>query len=324
MLDAELELEMELEDLVSGLAQSALVSEAEMFQLSGPSVSSPTRLYRDQWIISYHLAQGMLDENKLTDAVFFDRHPERQGGLLRSNEWALRQEWVEIRDGLVRPMLGIGATGHHPASPAVPAPRSAPWIPKLLPSLNRYRGEIPPSLNLYRGEIPLYFLLGWINVESAGRLEGPTDIGELGYFQLHPGESQHLELNHHLLGVDPDYSIRGGIKLVRFHAAEARRRGFPEGTELLWRVTKWRHWLPGVVDLFLKDMRKAGVDPGMSWDVIEQYVIANRDRLNALTRTTFRIPAGRSLGNWEAMVGIRNVNKTIQSGKQLAAGLSGQ
>lgn len=320
MYEAELELEAELENLMGILAESDLEWEAESF---APAVSSgidPLRLHRDQWVIGYHLAQGVLDENHLTDAVFFDRHPERNGRLLEPNELALRREWVEIRDLIVRPILRPRPVSQPPRS-APPGPRGVPsWVHELLPLLNQYRGPIPPMPNLYSGEIPLYLLLGWVDKESAGRLEGPTNIGELGYFQNHPEESQELHIDHPRLRTDPDYSVWGGIQMVRRKAARARELGFPEGTELSWRVAKWLHWLPGVVALFLNDMRRAGVDPTRDWNAIGQYVKQNRDRLNALTRTTWRIRR-KNLGMWEAMYGIDAVNRTIQSGKQLAAGL---
>jgi len=164
-------------------------------------------------------------------------------------------------------------------------------------------------------------LLGWINVESGGQHLPPTKIGELGFFQIHPGESQSLHLDHPRLATDDDYSIWGGVQLVRHYAAQAQRLGFPAGTELLWRATKWHHWLPAVVDLIMRDMRAGGVEPTRSWDAIERYVVANQNRLDDLIRARFRIPPGRDLGNWEVMVGIRNVAKTINSGKALAAGI---
>lgn len=317
MYESELELEAELEDLISDLSASNLESEAEQFGPAPSTGTSPSRIYRDQWVIGYHLAQGMFDENHLTDAVFFDRHPERNGRLLTSGESALVREWVEIRDLIVRPMLGHQQTSQQRV-PSHSGSSTPSWVPRVLPALNQYRGNISPLPNRYPGEIPLYVLLGWINVESVGRLEGPTIIGELGYFQLHPEESQSLQLDHPRLRTDADYSIWGGIQLVRWKADGAQKRGFPPGTELFWRVAKWLHWLPGVVDLFLKDMRAAGVDPNTGWNVIEQYVNTNQNRLDALTRATYRIKA---LGSWQAMVGINNVNKTIQSGQQLAAGL---
>jgi hypothetical protein len=321
MYEAEFELEAELENLMGILAESDMEGEAEDFAPATSSGIDPLRLPRDQGVIGYHLAQGVVDENQLTDAVFFDRHPERHGRLLEPSELALRREWLEIRALIVRPMLRPRPVSQPPAPSAARGPTSVPWVRKLFPLLSQNRGAVPPSPHLYAGEIPLYVLLGWINVESAGRLEGPTSIGELGYFQLHPEESQSLKLDHSRLRTDPDYSVWGGIQLVRWKAAAAQQRGFPEASELLWRVAKWLHWLPGVVDLFLKDMREAGVEPSTDWNVIEQYVNENRERLNALTRSVYRI---RQLGNWEAMVGIRNVNKTIETGKQLAAGLGSQ
>jgi hypothetical protein len=310
MYEAEFELEAELEDLMTVLAKSDLMSEAESF--------APLDLLREQAIIADLLARGVRNENQIADAVFFNRHPERNGRRLAPGESALVQEWVQIRDQVVRPILGYGMT--QPAVPSLPAGRKGyGWVSQLVPLLDRYRGQIPARANRYAGEIPLYLLLGWINVESAGRLERPTSIGELGYFQLHPDESKDLGLpSHSRLRTDPEYSIWAGTELVRWKAWGAHQRGFPQGTELFWRVAKWLHWLPGVVDLFLKDMRAAGVDPNTGWSVIEQYVGTNQNRLDALTRATYR---KKSLGNWQAMVGINNVNKTIQSGQQLAAGL---
>lgn len=310
MYESEFELEAELEDLMTVLAKSDLMSEAESF--------APLDPLREQAIIADLIARGVRNENQIADAVFFNRHPERNGRRLAPGESALVQEWVQIRDQVVRPVLGYGIT--QPAVPSLPTGRQGyGWVGQLVPLLDRYRGQIPARANRYVGEIPLYFLLGWINVESGGRLEGPTHIGELGYFQLHPDESKELGLpSHSRLRTDPEYSIWAGIELVRWKAWGAHQRGFPQGTELFWRVAKWLHWLPGVVNLFLKNMRQAGIDPTASWDVIQQYVIANRDQLNALTRSTYR---KTELGHWEATVGIQNVNKTIEDGKRLVAGV---
>ena len=48
---------------------------------------------------------GLRDENRLTDAVFNSRHPERRGQPLRAPEQDLIREWLDIRDRLVRPAL---------------------------------------------------------------------------------------------------------------------------------------------------------------------------------------------------------------------------
>jgi len=226
---------------------------------------------------------------------------QAQNGLRKADGMVGPITWARMRIalGLPQPTTPFSGGG------AVPIPsrsKTPAWVRQLVPLLNRYRGDIP-----------LYFLLGWINVESGGRIEEITRYNERGYFQLHPGESQKLLVDHPRLSTDPDYSIKAGIKLVRDRAAQAKRLGFPEGTELFWRATKWRHWVPGAVDVIVGDMRKAGVEPA-SWDVIKQYVSANRSRIMVLIRARF----GKT---WDPMAGFANVDKTIQSGRQLAAAL---
>jgi hypothetical protein len=306
MYEAEFELEAELEDLMSVLAESNLESEAERF--------APFDYLREQAIIADLIARGVRDENQITDVVFFNRHPERNGRQLAPGESALVQEWVQIRDQIVKPALGYPTPASTPSRARV-----YPWVNQLIPLLNKYRMQTQPRAARYPGEIPLYFLLGWINVESGGRLEKPTSIGELGYFQLHPDETKDMGLpNHSRLRTDPEYSVWAGVELVRWKAWGALQRQFAPGTELFWRISKWLHWLPAVVNDFLRDMQAAGVNPRTNWDVIQQYVLANRNRLNAMTLKKY---GHTKLGNWEARVGIHNVNSTIDTGKQLAASL---
>jgi hypothetical protein len=53
-------------------------------------------------------AFGDRDENRLTNLVFFARHPERSGGKLVKGEPGYDQlsaEWLDIRDNLVRPAM---------------------------------------------------------------------------------------------------------------------------------------------------------------------------------------------------------------------------
>lgn len=49
--------------------------------------------------------QGIVDEAKLVNFVFHARHPELGGRRIRKGERALAQEWRQIRDVLVRPLL---------------------------------------------------------------------------------------------------------------------------------------------------------------------------------------------------------------------------
>jgi hypothetical protein len=51
------------------------------------------------------ITRGLRDENKLTDSVFYDRHPEWKGKWLRYGPPNLKHEWMQIRDTVVRPLL---------------------------------------------------------------------------------------------------------------------------------------------------------------------------------------------------------------------------
>src|SRR5215467_3110666 len=51
-------------------------------------------------------AAGLRDVDRLTDVVFYFRHPDRIGRPIGPGEPALAQEWIAIRDRIVRPALG--------------------------------------------------------------------------------------------------------------------------------------------------------------------------------------------------------------------------
>ncbi len=64
---------------------------------------------------------GERDEGRLTDLVFYSRHPELSGRPLRADERELVREWVTVRDEIVRPLL-LGAQSPIAAGARPPSP----------------------------------------------------------------------------------------------------------------------------------------------------------------------------------------------------------
>jgi len=250
--------------------------------------------------IKLAVAFGHRDEQQLTDLVFFARHPERQGRRLGQGEPdfpQLGREWSQIRDLLVRPSLRGAAPAGGTTAAAPPKPS---WVGVMIPLLNRNRGEIP-----------LNFLLGWIAVESGGRITEVTSLDERGYFQLHPDESKVLQLDHKRLSTDPEYSIQGGIKLIGRYGDRVKQLGFAQGTDLFWHLVKLVHWLPKGVQVTCAHMREHGFKP-TTWDEFKQYMLANR--LELLRRI-----GGRTGTGWDPLRGVANVDKLFEWGKMLTS-----
>jgi hypothetical protein len=81
--------------------------EAEVGGGPSPIIGASRRGF-ESVAIKLAVARGNRDENKLTNMVFFGRHPERNGKAIAKSEpnfQALSREWVDIRDRLVRPAL---------------------------------------------------------------------------------------------------------------------------------------------------------------------------------------------------------------------------
>jgi phosphatidylserine/phosphatidylglycerophosphate/cardiolipin synthase-like enzyme len=176
----------------------------------------------------------------------------------------------------------------------VPQMPAAAQFSRAIPELTRMRGLVP-LLEKYRGEIPLDFLLGWIVVESDGRIDEITSLDERGFFQIHPDESHDRHFEHQRLSSDPDYSVKAGIDNVRFYARLAQQRfpSIPAGSELFWRMVKLQHAMgSGLAYRLIKAMLAAGVP--LTWENIRQYEIAHGAALHALLRVK---PLGRFTHN---------------------------
>jgi hypothetical protein len=87
--------------------------QSEVFakELELPWVGNTMKQMVETALIDSDIAKGIRDENKLTDNVFFVRHPERRGKKIAKAEplyAPLSREWLAIRDKLVRPKLLAG------------------------------------------------------------------------------------------------------------------------------------------------------------------------------------------------------------------------
>ena len=116
------------------------------------------------------------------------------------------------------------------------------------------------------------------------------------------------------MSADADYSVQGGVALIRNYAALATRWGFRPGTDVFWHMVKFLHSMgTGAVKTMLDDMRARGVAPD-SWAAIRQYAAQHRDRLRDLFGRKYR-------HRFDPMKWVGNVDAVFQRGRELAAQL---
>lgn len=90
-------------------------------------------------------------------------------------------------------------------------------VMNLTAEVDRIRREMGAT------DIPLSMLMGWIQVESGGRINDLTTSAgfrEAGLFQISEEEAKSIGADQDRILKDQDYAIRTGIELVRHHAAK--------------------------------------------------------------------------------------------------------
>ena len=197
---------------------SGLLSETgEKFSFIGfpESVLEALRRRLESVAIKLAVTFGHRDEKRLTNLVFFARHPERNGRKLVKGEPQfnqLSQEWLDIRDRLVRPAFRAFPTGQAPHTPVAPAKPGAKVsdrevgetlaiAAKKVPGLGITLEELLLRHKADSGGIPIEVLLAFIRFESGNHLFNDATAGkwnekyqkyipwfyELGVFQTPAG-----------------------------------------------------------------------------------------------------------------------------------------
>jgi hypothetical protein len=161
-----------------------------------------------------------------------------------------------------------------------PPPGKSGWrlVDKMLPKLAGIAQSTGTPLGLH---------VGWICKESGGKLSihpqpgpGDTSMDERGYYQLAPGESKKLGLDHQRLSTDGDYSLQAGTALIADYEAFVQKLGVdaaPRGSALYWRLVKLCHT---VGDGQTKKWVSAAKDAGTmgSWADFKEFVLGRRWR----------------------------------------------
>ena len=193
-------------------------------------------------VVAAILTQGNRDERALAQQALLLRHPELKGKMPDSTSPKLARELSQILVRQVRPLI---------------------WLRQIIELLDRYRGDIPRE-----------FLLGWMAIESDGNVKVVTSRPERGYFQIDwkGGEAQEqLKLDQTkflALSTDREYSIRVGIQLAQLYRSYIRKHypAVPDGSELLWRLTKARHGASGLLNKAVAQLTKA--NQKITWEAV--------------------------------------------------------
>jgi Transglycosylase SLT domain len=163
------------------------------------------------------IASGERDENKLTNLIFYGRHPELPSDYrIQSGDTRLVSDWTSIRDGIVRPLLR-SLSGAPPATasptPATPA-RAAGISTQVVSRIDGHREVIERAAA--GSGVNANILRGIIAAESGGNAN--TGAGGSGYKGLMQSDRTEEDL-------DPAVSTRKGArKFVDF--SQSMRRYF--------------------------------------------------------------------------------------------------
>ncbi len=131
---------------------------------------------------------GVRDENKLTDLIFYTRHPERQGRRLERSEQQLIREWLDVRDRVVRPAFRADPSTGTPVPPTTSTPpviqvadrevgATLAMAARKVVSLGITLEELILRHKAEFGDLPIEVLLAFIRKEAGTHLFDDATAG---------------------------------------------------------------------------------------------------------------------------------------------------
>ena len=182
-------------------------------------------------------------------------------------------------------------------------------------------------------DIPLNMLMGWIQVESGGKLNNLTTSAgfrEAGLFQISEDEAKAIGADQDKIMQDQDYAISTGIQLARHHADRAdqvlqkypnMQQVFPKGSDMYWRLAMLGFSAgDGTVSKLVANMANSG-EVFKSWDDVMAYAASNPSGYkHSPIKWTYHINRAFNLGN--QMTGgqerVARLNARIKNAKIMA------
>jgi hypothetical protein len=179
-------------------------------------------------------------------------------------------------------------------------------------------------------DIPISMLMGWIQVESGGRLnEVAHGAGkETGLFQISEGEAKSIGADQDKMMTDRDYAIKTGIELARYHEqnlAPIITQMFPKDSDMYWRLVFMGFVNgEGAVRSLVEKLKASGQtinnwDDVMKWAQYNSPYIAGHSTAKWLPHVDRAFNLGAQVENKPVMA--FNVNMRIKNAKRKARAL---
>lgn len=161
------------------------------------------------------IAGGLRDENKLTNLVFFGRHPELPSGYkIQLHEQHLMREWTSIRNDVIRPLLRALSGGLSASSAPATLPQSSVAARVNAQTVARIDGHRVEIERAAASGVPTNVIRGIVAAESGGKER--TGEGGSGYKGLMQAERTADQL-------DASVSLRSGTKKYKDFTVSMRK-----------------------------------------------------------------------------------------------------